>query len=140
MLPAFARLPRHVIRLGEITQSRAARAGHHRRQRGRLLRRLYELRLPLRRAAILYGELLTDFAITSGVHGHQDVLKSLMAGAKVAMMASELLQHGVGRITEVLRAPELWMEEHEYVSVNQMIGSMSRTNVADPSAFERATT
>lgn len=98
----------------------------------------HELRLPLCWAAILYGELLTDFAITSGVHGHQDVLKSLMAGAKVAMMASELLQHGVGRVTEVLRAVEGWMEEHEYVSVNQMIGSMSRTNVADPTAFERA--
>ncbi len=98
----------------------------------------HELRLPLSWVAILYGELLTDFAITSGVHGHQDVLKSLMAGAKVAMMASELLQHGVGRLTEVLRALELWMEEHEYVSVNQMIGSMSRTNVADPSAFVRA--
>jgi dihydroorotate dehydrogenase (fumarate) len=98
----------------------------------------HELRLPLCWTAILYGELLADFAITSGVHGHQDVLKSLMAGAKVAMMASELLQHGVGRVTEVLRAVVSWMEEHEYVSVNQMIGSMSRTNVADPSAFERA--
>lgn len=98
----------------------------------------HELRLPLCWVAILYGELLTDFAITSGVRGHQDVLKSLMAGAKVSMMASELLQHGVGRVTEVLRALREWMEEHEYVSVNQMIGSMSRTNVADPSAFERA--
>jgi dihydroorotate dehydrogenase (fumarate) len=98
----------------------------------------HELRLPLCWVAILYGELLTDFAITSGVHGHQDVLKSLMAGAKVAMMASELLQHGVGRLTQVLRSAEVWMEEHEYVSVNQMIGSMSRTNVADPAAFERA--
>lgn len=54
------------------------------------------------------------------------------------MMASELLLHGVGRIREVLRALEGWMEEHEYISVRQMIGSMSRTNVADPSAFERA--
>jgi len=82
--------------------------------------------------------LLTDFAITSGVHNYGDVLKSLMAGAKVAMMASELLRHGVGRLTEVLRAVEAWMEENEYVSVNQMIGSLSRTNVADPAAFERA--
>lgn len=98
----------------------------------------HELRLPLCWVAILYGELLTDFAVTSGVHNHQDVLKSLMAGAKVAMMASELLQHGVGRITEVLRAVEGWMEEHEYDSVTQMIGSMSRSNVADPAAFERA--
>ena len=30
------------------------------------------------------------------------------------------------------------MEEREYVSVNQMVGSLSRTNVADLAAFERA--
>ena len=103
-----------------------------------VLSQSHEIRLPLCWVALLYGELLTDFAVTGGVHDYQDVLKSLMAGAKVAMMASELLQRGVGRITEVLRAVEGWMEEHEYVSVNQMIGSLSRTNVADPAAFERA--
>ena len=98
----------------------------------------HELRLPLCWVAILYGELLTDFAVTSGVHSHTDVLKSLMAGAKVAMMASELLRGGVGRLTQILKALEEWMAEHEYESVRQMIGSMSRTNVADPAAFERA--
>ena len=103
-----------------------------------VLSQSHELRLPLCWVALLYGELLTDFAVTSGVHNYQDVLKSLMAGAKVAMMASELLQRGVGRIAEILRAVEGWMEEHEYISVNQMIGSLSRTNVADPAAFERA--
>ena len=98
----------------------------------------HELRLPLCWVALLYGELLTDFAVTSGVHNYQDVLKSLMAGAKVAMMASELLRNGVGRIGEILRAVQGWMDERDYVSVNQMIGSLSRTNVADPAAFERA--
>lgn len=98
----------------------------------------HELRLPLCWVAILYGELLTDFAVTSGVHAYEDVLKSLMAGAKVAMMASELLRNGLGRVARILEELEQWMTEHEYVSVNQMIGSMSRTNVADPAAFERA--
>jgi dihydroorotate dehydrogenase (fumarate) len=98
----------------------------------------HELRLPLCWVAILYGELLTDFAITSGVGTFEDVLKSLMAGAKVAMMASELLRNGPGRITEILGEIEDWMERNEYESVSQMIGSMSRTNVADPAAFERA--
>ena len=97
-----------------------------------------ELRLPLRWVAILYGRVATDFAITSGVHTYQDALKALMAGAKVAMMASELLQNGVERIWKILVEIEKWMIEHEYSSVKQMIGSMSQKHVTDPAAFERA--
>ena len=97
-----------------------------------------ELRLPLRWVAILYGRLFTDFAITTGIHSAQDVLKGLMAGANVTMMASELLQNGVGRIEEVLKALIGWMTEHEYESVEQMIGSMSQQSCAEPAAFERA--
>jgi dihydroorotate dehydrogenase (fumarate) len=98
----------------------------------------HELRLPLRWVAILHGRLLADFAITTGIHGAQDVLKGLMAGAKVTMMASELLQHGVGRIGEILEALTGWMTEHEYESVAQMIGSMSQQYCSEPAAFERA--
>jgi dihydroorotate dehydrogenase (fumarate) len=97
-----------------------------------------ELRLPLRWVAILYGRLLADMAITTGVHTSEDVLKSLMAGAKVTMMASELLQNGVRRIKEILNEIEKWMDEREYASVAQMIGSMSQQHCAEPAAFERA--
>jgi dihydroorotate dehydrogenase (fumarate) len=97
-----------------------------------------ELRLPLRWVAILYGRVLADLAITTGVHTSQDVLKGLMSGAKVTMMASELLQNGLRRIKEVLGEVEHWMDEHEYISVAQMIGSMSQQNCAEPAAFERA--
>ena len=97
-----------------------------------------ELRLPLRWVAILYGRVLTDFAITTGIHTTDDVLKGLMAGAKVTMMASELLQNGIGRIDEILQAMIAWMTEHEYASVAQMIGSMSQQHCAEPAAFERA--
>lgn len=97
-----------------------------------------ELRLPLRWVAILYGRVLADFAITSGIHTAEDVLKGLMAGAKVTMMASELLQNGMRRIKEILRELETWMDEHEYISVAQMIGSMSQQHCAEPAAFERA--
>lgn len=98
----------------------------------------HELRLPLRWVAILYGRIPLDFAITSGVHSYEDVLKGLMAGANVMMMTSELLRNGVGRIGEVVKSLESWMEEHEYTSVRQMQGSMSQRNVAEPAAFERA--
>lgn len=97
-----------------------------------------DLRLPLRWVAILYGRVLADFAITTGIHTSEDVLKGLMAGAKVTMMASELLQNGVRRIKDILREMETWMDEHEYESVAQMIGSMSQQHCAEPAAFERA--
>ncbi|MEK6302390.1 MAG: dihydroorotate dehydrogenase-like protein [Acidobacteriota bacterium] len=97
-----------------------------------------ELRLPLRWVAILYGQIKAELAITSGIHTSTDVLKALMAGARAAMMASELLQNGVQRIDEILLEMVRWMEDHEYVSVEQMIGSMSQQHVLEPAAFERA--
>jgi dihydroorotate dehydrogenase (fumarate) len=97
-----------------------------------------ELRLPLRWTAILYGRVPADLAITSGVHSHEDVLKSLMAGASAVMLTSELLEHGIGRIGEILHGLTVWMTEHQYESVGQMQGSMSHLRVAEPAAFERA--
>ncbi|MCA1946579.1 MAG: dihydroorotate dehydrogenase-like protein [Armatimonadetes bacterium] len=98
----------------------------------------HEIRLPLHWTAILYGRVPLDFAITSGVHSHWEVLKALMAGANVAMTASELLARGLGRIREIVGDMATWMAEHEYESVQQMIGSMSQINVAEPAAYERA--
>ena len=98
----------------------------------------WELRLPLRWVAILYGRIPADLAITSGVHGYEDVLKSVMAGANAVMMASELLQHGVDRIGAIVHELSDWMTEREYQSISQMRGSMSQLCVAEPAAFERA--
>jgi dihydroorotate dehydrogenase (fumarate) len=98
----------------------------------------YELTLPLRWVAILYGRVPVDFAITSGVHSVEEVLKGLMAGAKVTMMASDLLKNGIQHISQILVGMVQWMGEYEYESVAQMQGSMSQQNVAEPAAFERA--
>ena len=77
-------------------------------------------------------------AITGGVHTADDVLKSMMAGANIAMMTSALLDHGIQHVTSVLNNLNLWMEEHDYQSIRQMQGSMSQRAVAEPAAFERA--
>jgi dihydroorotate dehydrogenase (fumarate) len=98
----------------------------------------HELRLPLRWIAILYGKVNADFALTSGVHTAEDMVKAVMAGASIAMVASEFLKHGVGRAGEIISDLTVWMDEHEYTSIAQMKGSMSQQSVADPAAFERA--
>jgi dihydroorotate dehydrogenase (fumarate) len=97
-----------------------------------------DLRLPLRWVAILYGRVSADLAITTGIHTSHDIIKGLMAGAKVTMMASELLQKGVRRIGQVLNELVTWLTEHEYESVMQMIGAMSQKHCSEPAAFERA--
>jgi len=98
----------------------------------------HSLRLPLRWIAILYGKVKASLAGTSGIHTAEDVLKMLMVGADATMMCSALLKNGPQHIAKVLKDLEQWMAEREYVSVEQMKGSMSQKSVADPSAFERA--
>jgi dihydroorotate dehydrogenase (fumarate) len=102
------------------------------------LSRSEDLRLPLRWVALLSGLTELDFAISSGVHSGYDVLKSMMAGANVAMTASALLADGVGKISLMLEEIERWMTEHEYDSINQMRSSMSVRGVANPSGYERS--
>lgn len=97
-----------------------------------------ELRLPLRWIAILYGRVDIDLALTTGVHSVEDAIKGIMAGAKVTMMTSELLERGTRRLGEILTEMRLWMEENEYGSIAQMRGSLSQENTAEPATFERA--
>ncbi len=98
----------------------------------------YELLLRIHWVAILYGHLRADLAVTGGVHTAHDVLKAMMAGARVAMMTSALLKRGIEHLTTLERDLVAWMEDHEYESIRQMQGSMSHRSVAEPAAFKRA--
>jgi len=98
----------------------------------------HELLMRLHWVAILYGHVTADLAVTGGVHGSAQVLKAMMAGARVAMMTSALLQNGIGYLSRVRADVIDWMDTHEYASVAQMQGSMSYRSVAEPAAFERA--
>ena len=103
-----------------------------------VLSRSYELLLRLNWVAIVYGSVRADLAITGGVHTAGDLLKGMMVGARVTMMTSALLENGIDHIRAVLTDVTRWMQDHEYDSIRQMQGSMSRRAVPNPSAFERA--
>ncbi len=98
----------------------------------------YELRLPLRWLAILYGRINASLAASRGIHSAEDVLKAVMAGADVTQMASVLLQNGPSYLGTILQDLQRWMEEHEYESIEQMKGSMSYKSIAQPAAYTRA--
>jgi dihydroorotate dehydrogenase (fumarate) len=97
-----------------------------------------ELRLRLRWLAILHPHLKGDLAVTGGVHTAEDVLKGIMAGARVAMMTSALLANGLEHLEQVLAGVRSWLEAHEYNSLQAIYGRMSQQAAVDPSAFERA--
>jgi dihydroorotate dehydrogenase (fumarate) len=103
-----------------------------------ILSNSHELLLRLHWIAVLYGSIKADMALTGGVHCATDVVKAMMAGAKVAMMTSALLKRGIAYLDTITTELLVWMGEHEYDSIRQMQGSMSRNAVPQPKAFERA--
>jgi dihydroorotate dehydrogenase (fumarate) len=102
-----------------------------------VLSRPEELLSRLHWTAILSGRVDADLGITGGVHSARDVVKCIMAGGRVAFMASALLKHGVGHAGHVLTELSQWLDSHEYASIAQMCGSMSYQAVADTDAYER---
>jgi dihydroorotate dehydrogenase (fumarate) len=103
-----------------------------------ILSNSHELLLRLHWIAVLYGNLKADLALTGGAHSATDVIKAMMAGAKVAMMTSALLRKGINYLDTVVTEVLIWMDQHEYSSIRQMQGSMSRKSVASTGAFDRA--
>jgi len=88
-------------------------------------------------AAILYGHLNIDLAVSGGVHSAEDVLKGIMAGAGITMMASALHIHGIDHIKRVLADVNYWLEKREYASLWETRGCLSRRSVPDTSPFDR---
>ncbi len=97
-----------------------------------------DMRLPMRWIAILHSHVKCSLAATGGIHTAEDVLKMVMAGADITMLCAVLLKEGMGISKFILEDMQVWMKSHEYVSVQQMKGSMSQKSCSNPEAFERA--
>ncbi len=102
------------------------------------LSRPSELRLPLRWTAVLRDVVDISLAATTGVHSADDVVRVLLAGADVAMLASGLLRLGPPLVPDVLKGVSRWLDDHGYDSVAQLRGSMSLASVPDPDRWVRA--
>ena len=98
----------------------------------------YDMRLPLRWIALLYGRIKASMAATTGIHSSEDVIKMVMSGADVTMLCSVLLKYGPAHAKVILQGLENWMRDHEYESITQMKGSMSQKSCINPETFERA--
>jgi dihydroorotate dehydrogenase (fumarate) len=96
---------------------------------------LRQLGLEIDRAAFLEGH--GELEVFLDGDTAEDALMVLLAGARIAMLASALLEHGTGHIAEVASGLRTWRIERECESVTQLRGSVGQHAVADPTAFER---
>lgn len=97
-----------------------------------------ELRLRLRWVALLYGQLEADLAITGGVHSAEDIVKCIMAGASVAMVASAILKNGIEHISVMMDDLNQWLDDHSVESIKEIKGCLSNVQIGDIAALERA--
>ena len=97
----------------------------------------YESLLRMHWIARLYDKVGLSLAATGGVHGAAQALKMLLAGASVVHICAVLVQRGPDSLHEILQEMTEWMEEKEYESIYQLMGSACQVNAIDPEAWDR---
>ena len=97
-----------------------------------------DLSISLRWIAIMAARVNCDLAASTGVHDGEALIKQLLAGADAVQVASTLYKNGKGRIGEMLKTLEDWMEGKGYGSLSDFRGKMSQAKSSNPAAYERA--
>ncbi len=97
-----------------------------------------ENRLVLRWMAILHRKVNASLAATTGVHTADDVVRLLVAGADVVMVASTILLNGSEQVGVLRDGLQQWLDANGHKSVGDIRGVLSQLHVADPEAFERS--
>jgi len=96
-----------------------------------------EALLRIRWIALLYGQVDLSLAVTGGFHTVDDVVKALLVGADITHLCSVLLEKGPQQLKIIHNDLNDWLEQHEYESVQQLKGSISKQYAINPAAYER---
>jgi dihydroorotate dehydrogenase (fumarate) len=97
-----------------------------------------ELRLPLLWTAILAGRTTASLAASSGLATPADVVKCILAGADVVMTTSAILHGGISTVGALVNGLHTWMEEREFITLDDMRGLLSWDRSKDRSVYTRA--
>ncbi|MDT8393666.1 MAG: dihydroorotate dehydrogenase-like protein [Bacteroidales bacterium] len=95
-----------------------------------------EMTQSLRWVSLLSDKVSCDVAANTGIHNAEGVIKQLLAGADVVQICSTLYSNGISYIDTILTELKAWMSEHNYNSVNDFRGKISRDN-ENAAAFAR---
>jgi len=92
----------------------------------------------LRYAGLLHGNLDGSICVSRGIYDANDVIKMILAGADVVQMVSTIYRNQPSVISDILMDLNRWMDEKEYKSLDDFRGKLSRKNLKDPFAYQRA--
>ena len=97
-----------------------------------------ENRFPLRMAGLLHKNIKASICSSRGIFTGEDVISMLLAGSDCVQVVSTLYKNKIEQITAILQDIERWMDKKGYKTIDDFKGKMSKQNVSDPFAYQRA--
>ncbi|MDH5600020.1 MAG: dihydroorotate dehydrogenase-like protein [Gammaproteobacteria bacterium] len=94
--------------------------------------------LRIRWIALIRDYVNISIAATGGFHHSDDIIKALLVGADITHLCSVLLKNGPRHIATLKEEITNWLEEHEYNSIEQMKGSISKESAINPEELEHS--
>ena len=92
----------------------------------------------LRFAGLLHGNLEGSICVSRGIYDANDVIKMILAGADVVQVVSTIYRNSPAIVADILAGISRWMDEKGYKSLDDFRGKLSRKNMKDPFAYQRA--
>ncbi len=97
-----------------------------------------EYRLSLRYSGLMFGQGHGDVIASRGVMEGDDVIRLLLSGAQAVQVVSTLYKNGIERIEEMNSGLLAWMNYHNFSSIDDFRGRLSRKNTMNPTIYKRA--
>jgi dihydroorotate dehydrogenase (fumarate) len=97
----------------------------------------HEISTSLRWIAISSNFVEIDLAASTGVHSGNDIVKQMLAGAKVVEIASVIYKNGPEHLQSMIAELEAWMAKHNYDKLDDFRGLMSYDKTQETAAYER---
>jgi dihydroorotate dehydrogenase (fumarate) len=94
----------------------------------------------LRWVALLAGKIKCDISASTGIHNYETVIKQLLAGANAVQLVSVFYKDSLRDFNDlrvIINGIETWMKRHNYKSISDFRGLLSKTNVQNPASYER---
>jgi dihydroorotate dehydrogenase (fumarate) len=92
----------------------------------------------LRYAGLLHGNVDGSICVSRGIYDANDVIRMVLAGADVVQMVSTIYRNQPSVVSDILLDLNKWMDNKGYKSLADFRGKLSRKNLKDPFAYQRA--